>query len=59
MQLMTCPIIEIFCYQCGSKIKHMINVKPIKDILRNTMNRCSACGIELNPTDFTIELEKQ
>jgi hypothetical protein len=59
MKLMSCPIIEIFCFQCGSKIKHMINVKPIKDILRNTMNRCSTCGIELNPTDFTIELEKQ
>ncbi|TVP39826.1 hypothetical protein NARC_110038 [Candidatus Nitrosocosmicus arcticus] len=37
----------------------MINVKPIRDILRNTMNRCSTCGIELNPTDFTIELIKQ
>ena len=59
MKLMSCPIIEIFCYQCGSKIKHMINVKPIKDILRNTRNRCSTCGIEHNPTDFTIELEKQ
>lgn len=56
---MSCPIIEIYCYKCNSKIKHMINVKPIRDVLRNTMNRCSNCGIQLNPADFIIELEKQ
>ena len=29
---MSCPIIEIYCYKCNSKIKHMINVKPIRDV---------------------------
>ncbi len=55
---MSCPIIEVYCDKCGSKIKHMITLKPIKDILRATKNKCSSCGIALNPLDFTIELEK-
>ena len=55
---MSCPIIEIYCDACGNKLKHMITVKPIKDVLRVTKYRCTACGIGLNPSDFTIELEK-
>ncbi len=55
---MSCPVIEVYCDKCGSKIKHMITLKPVKEILRNTKNKCSSCGIELNPLDFTIELEK-
>ncbi len=55
---MSCPIIEIYCDKCGTKLKHMINLKPIKDVLRITNYRCTSCGIGLNPVDFTIELEK-
>lgn len=55
---MSCPMIDVYCDKCGSKIKHMITLKPIKDILRATKNKCSSCGIGLNPQDFTIELEK-
>ncbi len=51
-------MIDVYCDKCGSKIKHMITLKPIKDILRATKNKCSSCGIGLNPQDFTIELEK-
>lgn len=57
-KVMSCPNIELYCYKCGNKIKHMINIKPIKDILRITKNRCNSCGIELNPSDFIIEMEK-
>ncbi len=56
---MSCPIIEVYCYKCGNKIKHMTTIKPIKDILRIIRNRCNSCGIELSPLDFTIELEKR
>ena len=55
---MSCPVIEIYCDKCGSKIKHMITIKPIKDVLRITKYKCTSCGIALNPVDFTIELEK-
>lgn len=55
---MSCPMIDVYCDKCGSKIKHMITLKPIKDILRATKNKCLSCGIGLNPQDFTIELEK-
>lgn len=55
---MSCPVIEIYCDKCDSKIKHMITLKPIKDVLRVTKFRCTSCGIGLNPHDFTIELEK-
>ncbi len=55
---MSVPVIEVICDKCGNKIKRMITIKPIKDILRLTKNRCNSCGIELNPVDFTIELEK-
>jgi DNA-directed RNA polymerase subunit RPC12/RpoP len=55
---MSCPIIEVFCDKCGSKIKHMIILKPLKDILRPSKYKCSSCGQTLNPLDFSIELEK-
>ena len=55
---MSCPIIEIYCDKCGSKIKHMIILKSLKDILRPTKYKCSSCGQTLNPMDFSIELEK-
>jgi NifU-like protein involved in Fe-S cluster formation len=55
---MSFPIIEVYCDSCGNKIKHMITVKPIKDVLRVTKFKCKSCGIGLNPLDFTIELEK-
>lgn len=55
---MSCPIIEIYCDKCGSKIKHIISLKPIKDILRANKNKCTSCGCGLNPLDFSIELEK-
>jgi uncharacterized Zn finger protein len=55
---MSCPVIEVYCDSCGDKLKHMITIKPIKDVLRVTKYRCKSCGIGLNPLDFTIELEK-
>ena len=55
---MSVPIIEVYCDKCGSKIKHMIILKPLKDILRPTKYKCSSCGQTLNPLDFSIELEK-
>ena len=55
---MSCPIIEVFCDKCGSKIKHMIILKSLKDILRSSKYKCSSCGQTLNPLDFSIELEK-
>lgn len=55
---MSYPCIEIFCDECGNKIKRLISIKPIKDIIRSTKNRCNSCGIELNPLEFTLELEK-
>ena len=55
---MSCPVIEIYCDKCGSKIKHMITLKPIKDVPRITKYKCTSCGIALNPVDFIIELEK-
>ena len=55
---MSYPVIEVYCNKCGDKIKRLITLKPLRDILRANRNRCKNCGAELNPVDFTIELEK-
>jgi hypothetical protein len=56
---MSYPSIEIVCGKCGSVINKIMNLKSIKDVLRPTNGRCRICGNVLNPSDFTIELEKQ
>jgi hypothetical protein len=57
--IMSYPSIEIVCGKCGSVINKIINLKSIKDILRPTSGRCKICGNALNPSEFTIDLEKQ
>jgi hypothetical protein len=56
---MSYPSTEIVCGKCGATISKVINLKPIRDILRTTNGRCKICGNCLNPTDFSIEVEKQ
>jgi ribosomal protein S27E len=56
---MSYPSIEIVCGKCGSVINKIISLKSIKDVLRPTNGRCKICGNALNPSEFTIELEKQ
>ncbi len=56
---MSYPSIEIVCGKCGSVINKIINLKSIKDILRPTSGRCKICGNVLNPSEFTIDLQKQ
>ena len=55
---MSYPSIEIICGKCGCVINKMINLKSIRDVLRTSSGRCSTCGIQLNATDFTVNMEK-
>jgi transcription initiation factor TFIIIB Brf1 subunit/transcription initiation factor TFIIB len=52
------PSIEIVCGKCGCIINKIINLKSIKDVLRSSNGRCNTCGIQLNPTEFTVKTEK-
>ena len=57
--ILSYPSIEIVCGKCGSVINKIISLKSIKDVLRPTNGRCRICGNALNPSEFTIDLEKQ
>jgi hypothetical protein len=37
----------------------MINIKPVRDVLRPLKEGCERCGINLNPTEFTIKAERR
>ena len=50
--------IEIICGKCGNVISKMVNLKSIKDSLRPSKGRCTSCGSELNPYDFSLSMEK-
>jgi len=56
---MSYPSIEVVCGKCGAVINKILNLKSIKDILRSSNGRCNVCGNSLNPTEFTITMEKQ
>ena len=56
--ILSYPSIEIVCGKCGSVINKIISLKSIKDVLRPTNGRCRICGNALNPSEFTIDLEK-
>jgi hypothetical protein len=56
--VMSYPSTEIICGSCGTTILRIINLRPIRDILRSYDGKCKTCGNNLNPADFTIEIEK-
>jgi DNA-directed RNA polymerase subunit RPC12/RpoP len=56
--VMSYPSTEIICGKCGTTISRIINLRPIRDILRGYDGKCKTCGNNLNPADFTIEIEK-
>ncbi|NOJ29933.1 MAG: hypothetical protein DA328_07185 [Nitrososphaeraceae archaeon] len=51
---MSYPIIEIICGKCGSSVNKMINIKPIKEIVRQSNGKCRNCGTLLNPNEFSV-----
>jgi hypothetical protein len=56
--VMSYPLTEVVCGFCGSTISKVINLRPIRDILRTHDGKCKTCGNTLNPSDFTIEIER-
>jgi hypothetical protein len=55
---MSYPSTELICGKCGTTISKVINLRPIRDILRTHDGKCKMCGNNLNAADFTIEIEK-
>ena len=51
--------IEIVCERCGCIISKIICLKSIKDILRPMKDRCGACGVLLNPCEFSINAQRK
>lgn len=51
--------IEVVCDRCGCIINKIISLKPIKDILRPMNDRCVGCGVLLNPSEFSIKVERK
>lgn len=55
---MSYPSTEVICGKCGAIISKIINLRPIRDILRTHGWRCKTCGNTLNPSDFKIDIER-
>jgi ribosomal protein S27AE len=56
--VMSYPSTEVICGKCGTTLSKVINLRPVRDILRTHDSRCKACGNGLNSADFMIEVEK-
>lgn len=56
---MSYSCIEIVCERCGCIISKIICLKSIKDILRPVNDRCGACGVLLNPSEFSIDAKRK
>jgi hypothetical protein len=55
---MSYPSTEVICGKCSTTLSKIINLRPVRDILRTHDSKCKVCGNSLNPSDFTIEVEK-
>jgi hypothetical protein len=58
IKVMSYPFTEVICGKCGTTLSKVINLRPVRDILRTHDSKCKVCGNSLNPSDFTIEVEK-
>lgn len=58
LKVMSYPSTEVICGKCGTILSKVINLRPVRDILRTHDSKCKLCGNSLNPSDFTIEVEK-
>ncbi|MDQ3840388.1 MAG: hypothetical protein M3297_14105 [Thermoproteota archaeon] len=56
--IMSYPTTEIICGNCGTTLSKVINLRPVRDIIRTHDGKCKVCGNSLNSADFTIEVEK-
>lgn len=57
---MSLSSVEIVCKKCKSTLFTMQTIKSIKDVIRSTNDgRCNICGAALNPSDFTVTVEKR
>ena len=52
--VMSYPSTEVICGKCGTTLSKVINLRPVRDILRTHDSRCKVCGNSLNSADFTI-----
>ncbi|MFQ5940467.1 MAG: hypothetical protein ACE5KA_02055 [Nitrososphaerales archaeon] len=50
--------LEVTCGKCGAIIYTMRILKPIKDVLRASNNKCPSCGNTLSATDFTVSVNR-
>jgi hypothetical protein len=58
LNVMSYPTTEIICGKCGTTLSKVINLRPVRDIIRTHDGKCKVCGNSLNSADFTIEVEK-
>ena len=50
---------DVVCGKCGSIVYQMRMLKPVRDALRGTNNRCPICGAALNPGDFVVTVKRR
>jgi hypothetical protein len=50
--------VNVVCDKCGSVIYKMKVLRPIKEILNQSSNRCTGCGALLNPADLAVKATK-
>lgn len=57
---MSLSSVDVVCKKCKSTFFTMHTIKSVKDVIRSTNEgRCSICGTVLNPSDFTVTVEKR
>ena len=50
--------LEVTCGKCGDIIHIMRILKPVKDSLKTTNNKCPTCGQNLSTSDFDISIKR-
>ena len=57
---MSLSSVELICKKCKSTLFTMQTIKSVRDVIRSTNDgKCNMCGAALNPSDFTLTVEKR
>lgn len=50
--------VTIVCDKCESIIRKLIVMRSVRDVLTSSCNRCTHCGVLLNPAAIEVRARK-
>jgi hypothetical protein len=53
-----CMFVTIVCDKCESIIRKLIVMRSVRDVLTSSCNRCTHCGVLLNPAAIEVRARK-